>query len=82
MSDQPYRALVLSVVKHDYIARAVEAHPRFQLVAVCDDADVPAWVHERHEMFAEEFDLPCVRDLDEAIVRFQPDLAVISSEAE
>ena len=33
-----YRALVLSVVKHDYLPNAVAAHPRFRLVAVEDCA--------------------------------------------
>ena len=31
MSEQIYRALVLSVVKHDYLPNAVAAHPRLLL---------------------------------------------------
>ena len=38
----PIRVLVLSVVKHDYLPKAVASHPRFQLVAVADDPDRPA----------------------------------------
>ena len=32
-----FRAGVLSVVKHDYLPRAVAAHPRFELLVVADD---------------------------------------------
>ena len=35
----PFRVLVLSVVKHDYIARGVASHPRCELAAVADDRD-------------------------------------------
>ena len=30
MPEHVYRALVLSVVKHDYLPNAVASHPRFQ----------------------------------------------------
>ena len=50
-----FRAGVLSVVKHDYLPRAVAAHPRFELLVVADDADQPDWVHERNQRFADEF---------------------------
>ena len=53
----PIRVLVLSVVKHDYVARGVASHPRFELVVVTDDADQPDWVHERNQAFADEFGL-------------------------
>lgn len=82
MSDSPWRALILSVVKHDYIARAVHAHPRFDLVAVCDDPDQPDWVHERNQTFADQFQLPYVRHLETAVEQFQPQVAVVSSQAE
>ena len=39
---------VLSVVKHDYIARAAAAHPRFELVVVADDPAAPDWIHQRN----------------------------------
>lgn len=77
-----YRALVLSVVKHDYIARAFVAHPRFELVGVADDADVPEWIHERNREFATSFDLPYETNLSKAVEEFSPDVAIISSEAE
>ena len=35
---EKFRVAVLSVVKHDYLPRAVAAHPRFELVVVTDDA--------------------------------------------
>lgn len=79
---KPFRALVLSVVKHDYIPRAVAAHRRFDLVAVADQQQVPEWVHERNQQFADQFSIPYVPDVAGAIEKFRPDVAVISSEAE
>lgn len=82
MPETRYKALVLSVVKHAYIARAVDAHPRFDLVAVCDDPQEPEWVHQRNQEFADQFEIPYVRDLTSAVTDYQPDLAVVSSQAE
>lgn len=76
------RVAVLSVVKHDYLPRAVATHPRFELVVAADDEAQPAWVHERNQAFATEFGLPYVRDVQRAITEFKPDAAVISSQAE
>ena len=77
-----FRALVLSVVKHAYIAQAVRRHPRFELVAVADDVDQPPWVHERNQTLADECDIAYVQSPEEAFDKFEPDLAVISSPAE
>ena len=77
-----FKCMVLSVVKHDYIPRGVGAHPRFHLTVVADDSDRPDWVHRRNQEFAEEFDIPYVRDVERAIVEFDIDVAIISSEAE
>lgn len=79
---QRFRAMVLSVVKHDYIALAVAAHRRFELVVVADRENQPNWVHERNQEFADRFSIPYVRDVTEAIEQYHPDVAVISSEAE
>ena len=73
---------MLSVVKHDYLPRAVAAHPRFGLAVVADDATQPGWVHERNETFAREFGLPYVREVERAISDYDIDAAVISSQAE
>ena len=77
-----FRAGVFSVVKHCYLPRAVAAHPRFKLVVVTDDADQPAWVHERNQKFADEFGIPYVRDVAKAIAEYDLDLVAVSSEAE
>ncbi len=84
LSDSPetFRVAVLSVVKHDYVARAVAAHPRCQLAVVADDPDQPGWVHERNELFAEEFGIPYVRDVERALADHQCQIAVVSPEAE
>jgi predicted dehydrogenase len=78
----PIRVLVLSVVKHDYIARGVASHPRFKLTVVADDADQPNWVHERNEKFAREYGIPYVPDIARAIAEHNVDVAIVSSEAE
>ena len=80
MPETIYRALVLSVVKHDYLPNAVAAHPRFQLVAVADDPDCPDWTHERNQLFADQHDIPYRRDVEAALT--DCDLVVVSPEAE
>jgi predicted dehydrogenase len=81
-SPQTFRVAVLSVVKHDYVARAVAAHPRLRLAVVADDPDRPHWVHERNVQFAEEFGIPYVRDVERALADYGGQIAVVSSEAE
>lgn len=76
------KVLVLSVVKHDYIAEAFQTHPGFRIVGVADDATVPDWIHDRHEEFARRMNVPYIRNPDNAIASLQPDVAVVSSEAE
>ena len=78
----PIRVLVLSVVKHDYVARGVASHPGFELVVVADDPDQPDWVHERNDEFAREHGIPYIRDVEGAIAEHDVQVAVVSSEAE
>ncbi|HBH52017.1 MAG TPA: oxidoreductase [Planctomycetaceae bacterium] len=73
---------VLSVVKHAYVPRGVAAHPRFQLVVVADDPDQPDWVHQRNQEFADEWNIPYIRDVDRALQEYGATVAVVSSEAE
>jgi predicted dehydrogenase len=77
-----FRCAVVSVVKHGYVPRGVAAHPRFQLVVVADDADQPDWVHERNQVFADEFDIPYVKNVEQAWQDYDVQVAVVSSEAE
>jgi hypothetical protein len=58
----PFRCAVLSAVKHDYVARGVASHPRFQLVVVADDPRIPDWAHERNQQFADEHGIPYLRE--------------------
>ncbi|MEE2737547.1 MAG: Gfo/Idh/MocA family oxidoreductase [Planctomycetota bacterium] len=81
-TDQPLRCGVFSVVKHAYVPRGVASHPRFDLVVVADDAQVPEWAHERNRSFAREYDIPYVRDIEKAISDYELQVAVVSSEAE
>ena len=80
MPDRIYRALALSVVKHDYLPNAVAAHPRFRLVAVADDSDRPQWTHDRNQIFADTHSVPYHRDVEAALA--DCDLVVVSPEAE
>ena len=82
MSDGIYRCAALSAVKHDYLPRAVHAHPCFELAVVADDPGVPQWAHERNAQFAAEFGVPYVRDVASAIAEHGVQVAVVSSEAE
>ena len=77
-----FRVAVLSVVKHDYVARGIASHPRFELVVVADDATCPEWIHERNSLFASERGIPYVRNVEQALHDFDVDVAVVSSEAE
>lgn len=79
---QPFRCAVLSVVKHDYIPRGVATHPRFELSVVADDPDNPDWVHDRNQKFADEFEIPYVRCVEEALREHDVQVAIVSSEAE
>ena len=82
MGETRFKTLVLSVVKHEYIALAVNAHRRFDLVAVCDDPHEPDWVHQRNQKFADRFGITYVRGLNRAIEDYDPDVAIVSSQAE
>ena len=82
MSEKRFKALVLSVVKHDYVPLGVSTHPRFQPVVVADDASQPEWVHERNESFAESLGIPYVRDVERALADYNVQAAVVSSQAE
>jgi predicted dehydrogenase len=81
-SPATFRFAALSVVKHAYVPRGVAAHPRFVPVVVTDDVDQPNWVHERNEQFAEEYGIPYVSDVEQALDDFDVQVAVVSSQAE
>ena len=59
-----FRCAVLSVLKHDYVARGLTAHARFELVVVADDPGLPDWAHERNQQFADAYHIPYVRDVE------------------
>lgn len=80
--NQVFRCAALSVAKHDYVARGVITHPRFELAVVADDADVPEWMHERNQQFADSQQVPYVRGVERALSEFNVQVAIVSSEAE
>ena len=77
-----FRCAVLSAIKHDYVARGMAGHPRFELVVVADDPQVPTWAHERNQQLADAFQIPYVRDVERALKEFNVQVAIVSSEAE
>src|SRR5262245_20483943 len=76
------RCAVVSALKHDYVARGVAIHPRFELVVVADDAHIEPWGHERNQQFAGQLGVPYVRDIERALAEFHVDVAIVSPEAE
>ena len=82
MEPRTFRCAVLSAVKHDYVARGMASHPRFQLVVVADDSDMPDWVHERNQQFADAHHIPYIRDVDRALQQYNVQVAIVSPEAE
>ncbi len=77
-----FRFAALSVVKHDYVPVGMAAHPRFELAVVADDPDQPDYVHHRNQKFANQFNIPYVRDVQRAMSEFDVQVAVVCSEAE
>jgi len=81
-STSRFRCAVFSVAKHDYVARGVSSHPRFELSVVADDPDVPDWLHERNQAFADANQIPYVRNIEQALRDYDVQVAIVSSEAE
>jgi len=77
-----FRCAVLSTVKHDYVARGMASHPRFELAVVADDPNVPEWAHERNQQFADAHGIPYVRGVEKALHEFEVQVAIVSPEAE
>jgi predicted dehydrogenase len=77
-----FRCAVLSVLKHDYVARGLTAHARFELVVAADDPAIPEWAHERNQQFADVHHIPYIRDVERALREFDVDVAVVSPQAE
>jgi predicted dehydrogenase len=77
-----FRCAALSAIKHDYVAAGVGAHPRFELVVVADDPQVPDWAHARNQQFAAARGLPYVRDVEGALRDYDVQVAIVSPEAE
>ena len=78
----PFRAAVLSVVKHAYVPHGMFSHPRFVPVVVADDADQPDWAHQRNQKVADEYGVPYIQDVERAISEYDAQLAIVSSAAE
>src|SRR5262245_39017097 len=82
MSGRRYRCAVLSAVKHDYVARGMTMHPRVELAVVADEPHVPHWMQERNQQLANAFNIPYVRDIEEALSKYDVQVAIVSPEAD
>ena len=80
-SPERYRVLALSAAKHDYVALAFKDHPRFQVTGVADEPTTADWVHERNEQLAADLGVAYQPDIDAAIAKYRPHVAVVSPEA-
>lgn len=80
-NNQVFRVAAISAVKHDYVARGVVSHPRFEMVVVTDDEHVPQWAHERNQQLADAYGVPYIPNIERAIEMVRPEVAVVSSEA-
>lgn len=81
-SPKRFRCAVVSAIKHDYVARGMAVHPRFELAVVADDPGVPNWAHERNQQFADQHKIPYVRNVEQALRDFDVQVAIVSPEAE
>src|SRR5262245_10199362 len=82
MSTAPrFRCALLSALKHDYVARGMATHPRFELAVVADDPNVPGWAHERNQLFADAYGIPYVRNVARALADYDVQVAIVSPEA-
>jgi predicted dehydrogenase len=77
-----YRCAALGTVKHDYVARGIVAHPRFDLVVVADDAGASDRAHECNQRFADEHGVPYRRDVERALRELGVQVAIVSPEVE
>jgi len=82
MSSRRFRCAVLSAIKHDYVARGMASHPRFELVVVADDPDIPDWAHERNQQLADAYRIPYTRNIEQALAEYNVEVAIISPEAQ
>lgn len=81
-SSKIFRCAALSAVKHDYVARGMASHPRFKIVVVADDPQIPDWAHQRNQQFADACKVPYVCDVERALHQFNIDVVIVSPEAE
>ena len=76
-----YRVLALSTAKHEYVPLAFNDHPHCEVVGVADETTAADWVHERNERLAADLGVDYLQDVDAAIDRHRPQIAVVSCEA-
>ena len=69
--------LLLSCVRHQRTyAERFAALPDVEIVAVADEPNVPTWMHEVNQQFADRYGVPYLRDVSAALRR--SDVAMVS----
>lgn len=73
--------LLISCVRHQraYVTQFVE-RPDIRLVAVTDEADVPGWMHQVNQEFADRYQVPYIKNVAAALARSDVHLVSICSE--
>ena len=73
--------LLVSCVRHQgTYAPIFDAREGVKIVAVTDEPDVPDWMHEVNQEFADRYGVPYIRDVGEALGRSDVDIVCICSE--
>jgi len=69
--------LLLGCVRHQRLyTEHFASLPGVRIVAVADEPDIPAWMHEVNQEFADRYAVPYLRDVAAALQR--PDVAMVS----
>ena len=76
------RVVVFSGCGHGVIAQTLAVHPRFEVVAVADDDNLPDQQHRRNESMARSLGVPYCRDVAATVRQFRPQVACVSPEIE
>ena len=63
-------------------ARAFAAHPKCRLVAVTDELDVPQTRADLNRQLADDYRIPYIPDLDEALAREDVDIVSMCADVE
>ena len=85
MTDRAYGVLLVSFSRHSHQSSFVplyQHHPRMQIVAVADEADIDGQLDQTNRRWAQELGVPYVVGVDQALERTDVDVVSIGHEIE